>query len=592
VFANNQNSNRIIFFILIIIIYQSFFSVVYSQFTISENFRGNTVGSNISMGGSPSAYLTSGIDDANNDGWLRLTKFVNNQKGYAYISSKFPSTLGALIDFEYKIWRTNISENSGADGIGVFLFDASKSFSLGGYGGSLGYAPKTTTTTTTFGLNGGYIGIGIDEYGNFSNPTEGRVGGPGKKPNSIVLRSVTTNDLQTTNQYLIGVQLQASPTSNLNSVDYNTATITRPTDSEFYRRIKITVMPNAGKYDITVKWRTATNRPDSTILTYQTTEVPPDSLRIGFAASTGALYNYHEIRNLIVTTPGGVSVEKWVDKINAKVGNQLTYTVSVNNLTTSNIANLELSDTIKDGNGNTLILGNDYFNIDSISFINYGKVTNTVMGMTAGEPKTSGFTNPMNFNLNMEANSITTFKISGTIKNITQGGGLLTNVAAIDPSPTGILDEDKTNNISQVTSYILDADFTTNSAIDSDCANPDTGNTFLITVSNTGSENSIAGKTVTLTDTIPISLTVKNITATGWIISNSGNVYTFTRNEALNLGSSYPLIGIEFLPPASGTNAIINSVSIHYDGIEAVSDNNNSQVVLHPKPATSGIYHQ
>jgi len=53
------------------------------------------------MGGSPAAYLTSGIDDPQNNGWLRLTKSVNNQKGYAYISSKFPSTLGALIDFEY-----------------------------------------------------------------------------------------------------------------------------------------------------------------------------------------------------------------------------------------------------------------------------------------------------------------------------------------------------------------------------------------------------------------------------------------------------------------------------------------------------------
>ena len=31
-------------------------------------------------------------------------------------------------------------------------------------------------------------------------------------------------------------------------------------------------------------------------------------LKIGFAASTGYEYNYHEIRNLFVTTPGGTSV--------------------------------------------------------------------------------------------------------------------------------------------------------------------------------------------------------------------------------------------------------------------------------------------
>jgi len=588
-FANNH-SNRIIYFFLIILFYQCFFSVAYSQFTISENFRGNTVGSNIVMGGSPSAYLTSGIDDALNDGWLRLTKSVNNQKGYAYISSKFPSTLGALIDFEYKIWRTSTSGNSGADGIGIFLFDASKPFILGGYGGSLGYAPNTTAGTNA-GLNGGYIGIGLDEYGNFSRSTEGRVGGPGFRPNSIVLRSITTNNPATTNQYLTGVQLQASSTSNVNSVDYNTATLTRPTDTVFYRRIKITVIPNAGKYDITVKWRTGPNRPDSTILTYQTTEVPPDSLRIGFAASTGALNNYHEIRNLIVTTPGGVSVEKWVDKINAKVGNRLTYTVSVNNLTTSNINNLVLSDSIKDGNGNILNLGPDYFEIDSISFINYGKITNTVAGMTVGVPKTSGFTNPMNFNLNMGANSITTFKIAGTIKNITPGGGILTNSAGIDPDPTGIFDEDKTNNYSLVNTYILDADFTSKVTIDSQCANTVTGNKYTLVVSNTGTENSIAGKTITLTDSIPASLTVKSVSGSGWNITNNGNVYTFTRNDVLNFGSSYPPIYIEFTPPASGS-AIINSATVQYNGIEAKSDNNNSSVMLNPAPSTSDIYHQ
>jgi len=27
------------------------------------------------------------------------------------------------------------------------------------------------------GMNGGYIGVGIDEFGNFSNGTEGRIGG-------------------------------------------------------------------------------------------------------------------------------------------------------------------------------------------------------------------------------------------------------------------------------------------------------------------------------------------------------------------------------------------------------------------------------
>jgi len=83
----------------------------------------------------------------------------------------------------------------------------------------------------------------------------------------------------------------------------------------------------------------------------------------------------------------------------------------------SNIHNLILSDTIKDGSGNTINLNSNYFEIDSISFIDYGNGVNTVSGMTSGVPKTSGFSNPMNFSLSMGANSITTFKITGIIKN-------------------------------------------------------------------------------------------------------------------------------------------------------------------------------
>src|ERR1035437_287475 len=299
------------FFVIFIIFAVSnciFIPIVNAQFTIKENFQGSTVGSSIILGGSPSAYLTSGVVDPVNDGWLRLTNANLNQKGYAYINSSFPSTLGVIIDFEYKIWRDSILGNPGADGIGIYFFDTSKTFALGGYGGSLGYAPNTSLPATNTGLAGGYIGIGLDEFGNFSNPTEGRNGGLGLMCNSITLRGETTNNKNTTNPWLKTNQLQTSNTvDGYNSIDYNTITKTRPTDSVFYRRVKISIIPTgSGKYAISVTWRTTPTGSDVTLLTYTSNTAPPANLKVGFAASTGGSSNYHAIRNVLITTPGAV----------------------------------------------------------------------------------------------------------------------------------------------------------------------------------------------------------------------------------------------------------------------------------------------
>jgi len=100
-----------------------------------------------------------------------------------------PSTAkNATITATFNSRRTN---GSGADGITFFPRDASKTFGVGAYGGSIGYAQKTTAGgggADINGMNGGYIGVGIDEFGNFSNATEGRIGGIGFTPNSISVR--------------------------------------------------------------------------------------------------------------------------------------------------------------------------------------------------------------------------------------------------------------------------------------------------------------------------------------------------------------------------------------------------------------------
>lgn len=85
--------------------------------------------------------------------------------------------------------------NEGADGIVMVLFDSTSpstgetlvSPEPGAYGGSMGYAQGHSKK----GFEAGWLGLGIDEYGNFINPTEGRDGGLGFYPNNVTIRGAS-----------------------------------------------------------------------------------------------------------------------------------------------------------------------------------------------------------------------------------------------------------------------------------------------------------------------------------------------------------------------------------------------------------------
>ena len=146
-------------------------------FPFSETFMGSTAPGWV-LGGS--TFLTSGVSDPANQGWLRLTSKNTYQAGYAYYNTPIPTGRGLVITFDYGAWG-----GTGADGLTFFLFDGTTSnFTVGASGGSLGYAQKTGFN----GLSNGYLGLGLDEFGNYSNPNEGRIGGPGYTPESVALR--------------------------------------------------------------------------------------------------------------------------------------------------------------------------------------------------------------------------------------------------------------------------------------------------------------------------------------------------------------------------------------------------------------------
>src|SRR5690606_9730945 len=361
----------------------------------------------------------------------------------------FPSTLGLLIEFEYKMWRNN--SGVGADGFTVFLFDADygpfpegdpNKFALGAYGGSLGYANNDDTS----GITGGYVGIGFDAYGNFVMQSESKNGGSsGLSPNSVALRGPTTSDTFTTNEYLAGVTIHhngdiTDATEMLGAarndvLDYNTPTATRPSDATFYRRVQIEIVTNSsGTYDIIVRWRKSPTGSFVDIMTHTLAEIPPKLLKMGFAASTGGEVNFHENRSLMVTTPGNLRVSKRANKdilrsINNGSGeNDVTYTIDVVNDTDGVLNNVNFEDRLTDANG--ALIAPDMFEITSISHT--GFLSGTSLPMASSTNQFTGI-------LEMEANSTGTITVTGTLKDVPIGNVLNNTTKAI---PTTISDTD------------------------------------------------------------------------------------------------------------------------------------------------------
>lgn len=124
---------------------------------------------------------------------LRMTNLTSNSATSVHLNRFFPAAGNkVVIEFDNIAYGGN-----GADGVALTVSDASIIPSAGAFGGSLGYAQRTGVN----GFAGGWLGIGFDEFGNFPNPTEGRVGGPGVIADSVTIRGSYTGTTPGTSGY-------------------------------------------------------------------------------------------------------------------------------------------------------------------------------------------------------------------------------------------------------------------------------------------------------------------------------------------------------------------------------------------------------
>ena len=186
-------------------------------------------------------------------------------------------------------------DGSGADGFAIVLYDSSigASPNPGAFGGSLGYAQKdaalSDATVDTPGFEGGWLGLGLDEYGNFAKESEGRIGGLSSRvPHNVTLRGKGSG--QTGYAYLDGTASSGSlnPVLWKTDVDYSGGRFKLTIDSRDTAHVFITL-----ERDGTV----IINKFDA----IGSQGASPDYIRLAVTASTGGSNAIHELDDLLVT---------------------------------------------------------------------------------------------------------------------------------------------------------------------------------------------------------------------------------------------------------------------------------------------------
>ncbi|MGL5177629.1 MAG: DUF6701 domain-containing protein [Aeromonas veronii] len=233
-------------------------------------------------------------------GRLRMTRNIGNQATSATYQRLFPAA-NNLVEVTFRYYAWSPQTGTGGDGLAVILSDATVTPQPGSFGGALGYAQRNNGTP---GFAGGWLGVGLDEYGNFSNPNEGKVGGPGARAQAIAIRGGVGSSYR----YLAGTAANLSP-----RVDVRGTSSAQPghlyrlrIDSRVAGRSMVSLDRNTGSGFSTLV------APFDAMATAGQEQVPADFL-LSLTGSTGGANNNHELDDIQIcalrSNPIGVQID-------------------------------------------------------------------------------------------------------------------------------------------------------------------------------------------------------------------------------------------------------------------------------------------
>ncbi|WP_240455333.1 DUF6701 domain-containing protein [Aeromonas rivipollensis] len=250
----------------------------------SDDFSASTLSNNWVVARSSGDFTPAIVN-----GRLGMTQASPKQSTSATYQRLFPAA-NNLVTIEFDQYAHG---GNGADGMAVVLSDARDTPQPGAFGGPLGYGFKTGVNN---GFAGGWLGVGIDEYGNFSG--EGGATNKGRRKQSVVVRGSGSGT--SGYNYLKGTCKDGADNANGNCLS---PTVDSGSDSNRPHRYRLTI-DSRTKDQSMVKVERNTGSGYSTLIdsfnaAAQSGQAAiPENLLLSLTGSTGDATNAHQIDNV------------------------------------------------------------------------------------------------------------------------------------------------------------------------------------------------------------------------------------------------------------------------------------------------------
>lgn len=251
----------------------------------SDNFNNPTLGDNWAVASRGATAFTPTVTNQR----MRLTSNQGNVATASTLQRLFPAA-GNYIQVQFKHFAYS---GSGADGMAVVLSDAAVAPQPGAFGGPLGYGTRGNAANP--GFAGGWLGVGIDEYGNFS--TEGGSNGPGRRLDSVAIRGSGLSPYTSGYRYIAGTPANLNPGVDIAGATPGPGHTYRITiDGRFSSQALVTVERDTGGGFVVLP-----NLDSVNVLVAANNQAPlPADFYLSLTGSTGGSTNIHELDDLQV----------------------------------------------------------------------------------------------------------------------------------------------------------------------------------------------------------------------------------------------------------------------------------------------------